>query len=106
MNIKRSKYGNSKTKIGDLTFDSKKEAKRWSELLLLQSIGEITHLQRQIPYLLTVNDVKICKYVADFVYDHKDGSSYVEDTKGFITPEFKLKQKLMKACYNIDIKLT
>lgn len=46
-------------------------------------------------------------YKADFVYE-KDGKTVVEDVKGsptMVTPEFKLKQKLMKQVYNIDVQV-
>jgi hypothetical protein len=41
---KGSKYGNRKTIVGSLTFDSAKEARRYGELSLLQRAGEISDL--------------------------------------------------------------
>jgi hypothetical protein len=47
------------------------------------------------------------KYVADFVYiDTVNSKEIVEDVKGMITDIFKIKYRLMKQIYNIDIKLT
>jgi hypothetical protein len=46
-------------------------------------------------------------YKADFVYE-KDGKLIVEDVKGstqMITADFKLKKKLMKYVYNIDVQI-
>ena len=67
-------------------------------------------LERQVRYDLTVNDIKICDYIADFRYllEEENGLSklIVEDAKGVLTSEFKLKKKLMKAVHNIDIYLS
>ena len=42
----RSKYGNVKTGRDALRFDSKKEARRFDELLTMQQVGEIKDLRR------------------------------------------------------------
>ena len=59
---------------------------------------------------IEINGQKICDYVADFRYllEEENGLSklVVEDAKGMLTPEFKLKQKMMKAIHNIDIYLS
>jgi hypothetical protein len=47
-----SKYGNIKTTTSDgITHDSRKEANRWCELLLLQRAGKIYDLKRQVKYI-------------------------------------------------------
>lgn len=106
---KRSKYGAKKTTIGDLKFDSKKESTRYCELDILQKAGKISELELQKTYKLTVNDQLICKYVADFEYlDHATGQYITEDAKGgsaTITPAFRIKAKLMKAIYGIEVRL-
>lgn len=107
---KASKFGNEKTR----GFDSKKEADRYEELKLLEKAGEISHLRTQVPYLIAVNDVSVCKYVADFVYNdwsRKHGGTparveVVEDCKGFRTQVYRLKKKLMLAVHGITIKET
>jgi hypothetical protein len=46
-----------------------------------------------------------CSYKADFVYfDIEANKTIVEDTKGFRTPEYKIKRKLMLYVHNIRIK--
>lgn len=102
---KGSKYGAIKTKVGDITFDSKGEAKRYQELLLLLRAGEISDLKLQVGYDLIVEGTKICKYVADFTYleNHK---RIVEDFKGVRTAVYRLKKKLMKAILGIEIRET
>lgn len=104
MSYPRAKYNNRKTVIDGITFDSAKEARRYGELKLLQRAGEISNLNLQSEYELTVNWQKICKYRADFEYTTKDGRKVVEDVKGVRTPVYQLKKKLMKAVYNIEIK--
>ena len=64
----KHKYRAVKTTVDGITFDSKKEAKRYTELKLLEKSGMITHLELQPTYQITVNGVDICKYKADFRY--------------------------------------
>lgn len=99
----RNKYGNKRTVINGKKFASKKEGERYKALALLQSAGHISLLQTQVPFILEINGVKVCKYIADFVYYDKQGRRIVEDTKGFRTPEYKLKAKLMRAIHGIEI---
>jgi len=103
MPISRRKYGNKKTEVDGFKFDSKAEAARWSLLKVLSEIGVISELQRQVPYQIAINGVKVCKYVADFVYTEK-GQRVVEDVKGFRTAEYRLKKKLMLAVHQIEIQ--
>ncbi len=107
---RKSKYGAQKTTFMGITFDSKWEAERWGELTAMERAGYIVNLERQIPYDILVNGMKICKYVADFRYsqvdDYGNETQIVEDAKGVETPEFKLKKKLMKAVFEIDIYLS
>lgn len=100
---RRSKFGNHKTVVDGITFDSKAEATRYSVLKVLQSAGVVTDLRLQVPYELAVNGLKICRYIADFVYT-MDGKEVVEDVKGMRTPEYKLKRKLMLAVFGIEIQ--
>jgi hypothetical protein len=48
--------------------------------------------------------IKICTYVGDFKVEYPDGRVEIEDTKGMLTPIYKLKKKLVKAFYGIEIK--
>ncbi|MES2620223.1 MAG: DUF1064 domain-containing protein [Bacteroidota bacterium] len=101
----RSKYHNVKTVVDGKTFASKKEAARYGVLRLLERQGHIKNLRLQVPYKIVVNGVPICTYRSDFDYEEQD-KEVVEDSKGVHTPVFKIKQKLMKAVYGIEIKLT
>ncbi len=101
-----TKYGNKKTIVGDFTFDSAKEAKRWSELMLLQRAGQISDLRRQIPYPLVVNGKTVCKLVVDFDY-RENGQLIAEDTKSEFTrklPVWRLKSKLFTAIHGFSVR--
>lgn len=120
---KKSKYGAKKTVIDGEKFDSIKEGRRYQELLRLQKTGAISDLRRQVKYVLIpaqrepdrvgARGGKIqgrliereVAYIADFVYyDHDYRQEIVEDTKGFRTPEYIIKRKLMLYLKGIRIK--
>ena len=107
---KSSKFGAKKTIVDGITFDSKWESERYGQLRAMERGGIVTDLKLQVKYDIVINDIKICRYIADFVYKEEspDGKikEIVEDAKGFETPEFKLKKKLMKAVHGIDIYLS
>jgi hypothetical protein len=100
--IRRSKYGAKKTVVDGIKFDSMAEAARYGVLKVVQSAGLITDLRLQVPYTITVNGKKICRYVADFVYI-ENGKEVVEDVKGMKTPVYNLKKKLMEAVCGVVI---
>lgn len=91
--------------IDDIRFASKKEGRRYQELKLLEKAGEIRELELQPSYELIVNRMKIGVYRGDFRYFEK-GETVTEDTKGFRTPFYRLKRKLMFALYGIEIRET
>ena len=106
------KYGNQKVRVDGQLFDSKREARRWQELQLLQRAGKISELQRQVPFVLipSLRDQRTgqllereVKYIADFVYTD-DGFRVVEDAKGYRTKEFIIKRKLMLWVHGIRVQ--
>ena len=96
--MNKNKYRAVKTEVDGIVFDSKREAARYMELMLLQRAGEISHLELQPVYECVVNGKKICTYRADFRYFTKLGN-IVEDVKGVKTPIYRLKKKLVEALY-------
>ena len=94
----KSKYRAVKTEVDGITFDSKREAARYMELMLMQRAGEIKRLELQPKYDCVVNGKKICTYRAYFRYSTNE-NSIVEDVKGMKTPVYKLKKKLVEALY-------
>ena len=121
----KSKYGAEKTIVNGISFSSKKEARRYQELLFLQKAGKISGLDLQVKYEIiqehrepdTIGPRggrkkgKIIEparyYVADFVYyDSETETVVVEDCKGFKTDVYRLKKALMYDRYKIRIKET
>lgn len=121
---RQSKYGNKRVQYMGKMFDSIGERDRYIFLKSLEGVGEIRNLRCQVRFKLEVNGLHICEYIADFVYEKnlgavKDGmriakggsvdfdfmawSPVVEDFKGVKTEVFKLKEKLMKACHDIEV---
>lgn len=124
------KYHSKKTVIDGITFDSKKEAERYSELKLLERCGAISNLELQKVYELIPAQYeyyeryskngnrlkdgkkcieKSCVYKADFVYiDNETGQQVVEDVKGYKGGQayslFTIKRKLMLERYGIKVK--
>lgn len=100
-----SKYGNRKTIVDGITFDSIKESERY---FVLKHSKEIKDLKLQPKFVLQEafevevlgGDGKIKKkkeraisYVADFQYTEGDWE-VVEDVKGFKTAIYKMKRKM------------
>ncbi|WP_155033678.1 DUF1064 domain-containing protein, partial [Burkholderia pseudomallei] len=87
---------------------SKRERSRWFELIKQQDVGLISGLRRQVVFELAPGVViasrkrPALRYIADFVYT-RDGKQVVEDVKGTITGEYRIKRHLMKSVHDIDI---
>ena len=123
------KYGNKKVIVDGIEFDSKKEAKRYCELKLLQRAGVIYDLELQKEFELIPAQYeyyerygkngqrlkdgkrcieKSCTYKADFAY-MKDGQQFVEDVKGYRDTasagyaKFVIKRKLMLHKFGIRV---
>lgn len=101
-----NKYHNKKITIDGITFDSKKEGKRYLELKLLLKAKEIKDLELQPRFELQPSFKKNNKtyrkieYIADFKYfDNKLNKIVVEDTKGFKTGVYLLKKKMFEYQY-------
>ena len=101
----RSKYRNKKTVVDGITFDSMAEAARYRTLKAKLDAGEIRELYVQKRFECVVNGQKVCAYVADFSYTNAAGEFVVEDVKSdpTKTPIYRLKKKLVKALYGIEI---
>jgi hypothetical protein len=100
---KRRKYGNNPTDRDGLHFDSKHEADRYAELMLMVKAGEILGVICQHPFLLPGGVV----YRADFLVIEKGGTWRVEDAKSVATARdkvYRLKKRLMWECLGIEIR--
>lgn len=100
-----SKYRAIKTTVDNIVFDSKREAKRYGELKLLFRAGRIRNLEIQPEFDFILEGEKIFTYRADFVY-FEDQKRIIEDCKGFRTPVYRLKKKLIEAQLKVQIRET
>lgn len=98
---KKSKLSNQKTN----GYHSKKEARRATQLKLLEKSGVICDLQEQVSFVLLESfkdssgkHERGIKYIADFVYKQNE-QLVVEDVKGFRTIHYILKRKMFKVKY-------
>lgn len=108
-----SKYRAVRTDVDGIKFDSKKEAKRYEELKLLEKAHKIYNLERQYSYELQPKFtykgkvVRAITYVADFHYVDEYGHVIVEDVKSAITkknPVYILKKKMLLYKWGVEIK--
>lgn len=93
-----SKYRAIPTEVNGIRFASKKEASVYMELMLAERSGEISRLELQPRYDITINGIYCGHYKADFRFFSKKGVE-VWDVKGFRTPVFKLKKRIVEALY-------
>ena len=97
-----SKYKAKKVTYDNLQFDSKLEAIYYAFLQELVKQGKITNLERQKSYELLPRQTDSkgkflyhpVLYVSDFEYDDFNHTHHTVDTKGILTTDFRLKEKL------------
>jgi hypothetical protein len=93
------KFKAKPVEIDNIKFASKKEAKRYRELLLLKNSGEVLFFLRQVPFHLPGG----VKYLCDFMVFWNDGNVTIEDVKGVKTPMYILKKKQVEEIYPVKI---
>lgn len=99
------KFRNVPTTVDGIEFDSKAEARRYSELKILERAKEIRNLGLQPKFDLTVNGHLVCRYIADFSYWQGE-ERVIEDVKSKATktPQYRIKVKLLRALTGIEVK--
>ena len=100
MSFRKHKFNAKLTELDGIKFSSKKEAKYYSVLKIRQRAGEVIFFLRQVPFYLP-GDVK---YVCDFQEFWTDGTVHFIDVKGFRTPQYKAKKKMVEAMYPVEIE--
>ena len=125
--MKRNKYGNKKVWYKGIKFDSGHERDYYIILEERLARGEISDLRLQVKYELTPSikgekevvkhlkrgdkvvmktyeELPASSYIADFVFiENKTGKEVVVDAKGYKTPEYQLKKKIMRYYKGITI---
>lgn len=108
----KSKYGNSKTVVDGIEFDSQKEANRYCELKMLRMSGQIRDFECQPefellpPFRYNGRTVKGVKYKGDFKVIYPDGRVEIEDVKSIATARdkvYRLKIKMLLSKYGEKI---
>jgi hypothetical protein len=114
--VVRNKYGNRKTG----SYASVKEAKRAFELQLMQQGKQIRNLKEKTRFLLIPAQYTkppkayriaehACNYECDFEYEEWTATGWqrvVEDCKGVLTKEYRIKRKLMLFVHGIKVRET
>lgn len=110
---KARKYRNTPTTVDGVRFDSKLEAARYRELVLLHLAKKISYFLRQVPFHLPGGIIYRCDFMvvspistaaADVNVLRWQCVTY-EDCKGFETRAGKNKIKQVEAIYGVKIEL-
>ena len=98
---KPNKYNARKTVMCGHTFDSRREAEIYLDLLSRKQAGEIVRIELQPSYTLLAgftdnqgNKQKPITYTADFFVTYADGRHEVIEVKGVRTRDYQLRKKL------------
>jgi hypothetical protein len=110
---KSPKFKNKAFWQDGIYWHSKREYRRWLQLLDMKDKGEISSLRRQHAFDLHVNGIKIGRYCADFTYESSEGQFVVEDVKARRGPNqsrsatataiYQRSKRHLKAEYGLDI---
>lgn len=107
---RRQKYGNQRTEVDGILFDSRHEAEVYRELMLRVRAGELKCVIRQVRFDLGggpgADRGSRYKYVADFVTIDRDMRATVIDAKSEITRRNRTyinKRKQMRAEWGLEI---
>lgn len=111
--MSHNKYNAVKTTVNGIKFDSKKEAARYEELIVLSDSGIIKNFKLQPQFTLqegyktpSGKAVRALKYVADFSYTDESGKLVVEDVKSRATATrvYQMKKKLLLERFGVEVK--
>ena len=97
----KNKYNARKTTVCGHTFDSRREAETYLDLLSRKQAGEIVRIGFQPSYTLLAafkdnqgNRQKAITYTADFFVAYADGRNEVIEVKGVRTRDYLLRKKM------------
>lgn len=98
---KHRKYRNTPVTVDGFRFDSKKEARHYETLKLLQEAGEVAWFIRQVPFHLPGN----VRYVADFLVVRAVGMPVIHEVKSKATRTsiYVMKRKQVERLYSVEI---
>ncbi len=99
---RQNKYGNRKTERDGVVYHSAGESRHGQYLELRQAAGEISHLERQKRFDLSVGGQYVCSLIVDYGYFDlaaRPNRYVVDDFKGKATPDYAIKAKLFLATH-------
>ena len=99
----KSKFQSVECVVDGIKFQSRLEARRYTQLKQMEQEGVIHNLVLQPRFLIqerfkdpySGKVYQPIRYIGDFMYTDQTGQKIVEDTKGFATDTFRLKFKLV-----------
>lgn len=100
-----NKFGNLKTVVDGITFDSRMEARYYEYINAHKTELDIKEIELQPAFVLQSNykkygkTIRAIKYIADFKITYNDDRVEIIDVKGKQTADFKLKRKLFDFKY-------
>ena len=105
MKVPKNKFSAKRTELDGIPFASRREARRWAELCLLEKAGKIANLRRQVPLLLEGRDGPLLtrtgrrmRLTVDFAYtDVATGRTVYEDAKGVPTRDYEVRRAVAAA---------
>lgn len=103
-----SRFPAKRTTVDGILFDSKREAKRYGELKLLEMAKLIKHLTVQPDFPVQIQGKHFCTYTADFQYEER-GVLVVEDVKSTGTAKdtaYRLRKKAAELFYGFTVTET
>ena len=105
--LAKHKYRAQRVFEDGYNFPSKREHARYRELKLMEKAGEIRWLHVHPRFDITWPGAmeRICVVELDFLYFDRQERPRYEDVKGFDTALSKLKRKLLKVAWDIDVEI-
>lgn len=107
-----NKYRAKKVTVDGIKFDSKREAARYGELLLLEKAGKIRELKVHPTYKLEnangaikFKSGRVAKYTPDFSYFEPGRGVVVEDVKGVMTQAANLRIAVFEHMRKLKVEI-
>jgi hypothetical protein len=99
---KPTKYRNRRTEYDGRWYDSELQANRAKDLDAMVQAGLLRAWMKEPSFSLVGTRYRI---VPDFMLIHNDRTVTIEDTKGIITPTWRIKCDLFERAYGIPITI-
>lgn len=92
-----NKFKNTWTEFEGVKYQSSREAAFAQKIKLMEMAGEVVSWDRQVKLPLAVHGKLVCNYVIDFRLNLSGGRVVLVEVKGMMTPDWKIKWRLLEA---------